>query len=438
MSEQAGRWIRVSTGRQDEKSQLPDVDGWCDSHDYGTSPDTLYQLHGASASKGKQDKMWRRVLDDMRAGRISVLVCWKLDRLDRRGILASLAMVQQARDAGGRVEFATEPQYNGANAELQQAFGAYVAKLESDTKSDRSKAKHAALKAAGSFVGRPPFGYSLVETLDGIKVIEPNSDAALVKFIFERIAAGESLRDVGELLSMWPRTVQVIIRRETYKGRHHHGADVLTVPAIVSAELWRRANDRLTGTTRGRRGRSEGRQQALLTSVLYCGPCHDRGIESPMYRSGNGSYYRCTGTGPKRRGCGNMIQLDQVEYQAVTHLAADRRKRTITISVADSRADRIESARDALQDAMNARPMDAARVAALAAEVAQIEAEAPTGPTSRTIETGETIGQHWQGLGRDERRAWLLRDGWRMWAWKPTGKADAPMLAFVPGYSMAA
>ena len=34
VGESAARWLRVSTGAQDEANQVPDVDDWCKDHGY--------------------------------------------------------------------------------------------------------------------------------------------------------------------------------------------------------------------------------------------------------------------------------------------------------------------------------------------------------------------------------------------------------------------
>ena len=46
----------------------------------------------------------------------------------------------------------------------------------------------------------------------------------------------------------------------------------------------------------------------MLSGVLSCPFCED----SPMYRLGSG-YYRCTGRGANRRGCGNMVRAGAVD-----------------------------------------------------------------------------------------------------------------------------
>jgi DNA invertase Pin-like site-specific DNA recombinase len=45
-----------------------------------------YTVHGKSAFKGEQDPSWRRVVKDVKAGKIQVVVIWLVDRLDRQNI----------------------------------------------------------------------------------------------------------------------------------------------------------------------------------------------------------------------------------------------------------------------------------------------------------------------------------------------------------------
>src|SRR5690349_17986838 len=105
-AEKAGRWLRVSTTGQDEASQVPDVDKWCETRSYDVAH--TYTVHGGSAFKGnaKFDREWAKVLADFKAGRITVLVVWKSDRLDRK--LNMLNMIAEVVKVGGRMEFVTE------------------------------------------------------------------------------------------------------------------------------------------------------------------------------------------------------------------------------------------------------------------------------------------------------------------------------------------
>ena len=58
-------------------------------------------------------------------------------------------------------------------------------------------------------------------------------------------------------------------------------------------------------------------KRAMLATALFCPDCAD----SPMYRirAGNGNthlYYRCTGRGPQRKGCGLMADAELVDAAA--------------------------------------------------------------------------------------------------------------------------
>jgi DNA invertase Pin-like site-specific DNA recombinase len=162
VSEIAGRWLRVSTMAQDEAWQEPDVDRWIAQQGYAEGP--TYRVHGASAFHGKHEPELRRVLDDMRAGRISVLVVWKSDRIDRHEKLG--ALLREAQGYGGRIEFVTEPELNmlaGLGGRVMTVVKEWSNAEESRSKSDRVKAKHAALRASQSWAsGKAPYGCSRI------------------------------------------------------------------------------------------------------------------------------------------------------------------------------------------------------------------------------------------------------------------------------------
>src|SRR5215472_11775206 len=75
--EPAGIWLRVSTGRQNELNQLPDILRLVFRQGY--RPTRWYQVHDKSASKGEQQDALDEMLADIREGHISVLVAWHSD-----------------------------------------------------------------------------------------------------------------------------------------------------------------------------------------------------------------------------------------------------------------------------------------------------------------------------------------------------------------------
>ena len=63
MGDRAGIWIRVSSGGQDEASQLPDVERHCRANGYDVAK--RYVLHDKSASKGEHEPMLAEMLADV-------------------------------------------------------------------------------------------------------------------------------------------------------------------------------------------------------------------------------------------------------------------------------------------------------------------------------------------------------------------------------------
>jgi site-specific DNA recombinase len=181
---------------QEEASQEPDLDRWISRHEYEAGP--TYRVHGLSAYHGQQEAKLREAMADMKARRISVLVVWKSDRLERRGAYELMGLVREARSYGGRIEFVTEPTLNvpsGPVGDMMLAFHGATAHHESLTKSDRIKIKHAALRASGSWAsGKRPYGYKIVTQADGRKILAPDEyEAPVVARIFEMAAPNECL-----------------------------------------------------------------------------------------------------------------------------------------------------------------------------------------------------------------------------------------------------
>jgi site-specific DNA recombinase len=181
-------WLRVSTVHQDEASQLPDIQSYCERQGYEVV-DTV-TVHGESAFHGEQDPYWSKAVESD----ADVIVCWKVDRLDRRNLMAAVPMVNRAISAGKRVEFATQQFIDLTTMQGRIAFAMFceMAHEESKIKSDRTKAKHSALRAAGSWAhGVVPTGYDL-DVVGGVKVLKPNADAPHVVRVFELAAEGRS------------------------------------------------------------------------------------------------------------------------------------------------------------------------------------------------------------------------------------------------------
>ena len=111
---------------------------------------------------------------------------------------------------------------------------------------------------------------------------------------------------------------------EEYPGRHE---------ALVTPELFDRVQAVLDRRV-PRAGQRERRHDHYLKSTLYCGVCHDRGVDSRMLlvraqgRGGEYWYYVCAER--NRQACeGKYLGVDDVEAAVVRHYASVRLPREV-------------------------------------------------------------------------------------------------------------
>ena len=446
MAEPAGIWIRVSSGQQDEQNQVPDCETHCAARGYQVT--RTYTVHGKSASKGHHQADLDKMLADMKSGVIKVLVIWHSDRIERRPGKALLDLLEEVSEAGGRVESVKEPALG--QVDFGSQVTTFIAGLVNHEKSkhisDEVTAAFGTIKANGALNGRPPFGYTatgekynraLVPTADGLTYVPE---------IYQRVIAGESLRDIGAWLDgkgvkpsssarWWPRTLSAIVRNQTYMGRRTDAAGkvIHTCEALVDSATWKAAGKALDSRPpRATRGHTSD-SPAMLSGVLFCPVCDD----SPMYRftCGGGArstpYYRCTGRGPQRKGCGLMVRCNLVD--AAVHQIAARTfctpvMITRTIPGHDYTA-ALEDVRLGIRDLADRDLTDEeydGELARLRAERKRLSA-LPSVPEQKVTEPGgETYKELWDALEDAQRGSWLKRHGFRVTASKTAVKITQP------------
>ena len=84
-------YVRVSSNRQEFRSQLPDLKAWTDAY---TKDETVKWYKDKATGETMDRPGWRRLERDIRAGKVSRLGCWRLDRLgrDAAGLVSLSAM----------------------------------------------------------------------------------------------------------------------------------------------------------------------------------------------------------------------------------------------------------------------------------------------------------------------------------------------------------
>ncbi|UJB19205.1 MULTISPECIES: recombinase family protein [Lysobacter] len=210
----------------------------------------------------------QRLLEDVRAGRVDIIVTYKIDRLSR-----NLRDFHKLWDvlAEHNVEFVSvTQQFNTTDSmgRLMLNILLSFAEFDRELDADRARDKMIASKKKGLWMhGVPPLGYDLKDR----RLAANKTEAALVQFIFEHFAEHGSaigllreLRTRGATSKVW--TTQAgrqitgkaidksllykMLANRTYLGelRHHDQWFPGAHPAIVDTDLWDRVQERLSAS----------------------------------------------------------------------------------------------------------------------------------------------------------------------------------------------
>ena len=230
----------------------------------------------------------QRLMADVRAGRIDIIVTYKIDRLSR-----SLRDFHKLWDllAEHKVEFVSvTQQFNTTDSigrlmlNVLLSFGQFDRELDAD----RARDKMIASKKKGLWMhGVPPLGYDLKKR----RLAVNEAEAALVRFIFEHFAEHGSamtllreLRARGATSKVWTTRsgrritgkpidkslLYKMLANRTYLGelRHHEQWFPNAHPAIVTADLWERAQARLSAPVPARVRVEDGKVPFPLRGLL--------------------------------------------------------------------------------------------------------------------------------------------------------------------------
>jgi putative DNA-invertase from lambdoid prophage Rac len=110
-----------------------------------------------SAWKNGHQRVLANLLEDARKHKFDTMLVWALDRLSREGSLAILSLIHRLKTFGVKVISFQESwtEVPGELAEVLYAIAGWVAKMESQRRSERTKAGLARIVAQGKKLGRP-------------------------------------------------------------------------------------------------------------------------------------------------------------------------------------------------------------------------------------------------------------------------------------------
>jgi site-specific DNA recombinase len=261
-------------------------------HEGWTIATTAYDDGGFSG--GTMDRpALRSLMDDVRAGRVNVVVVYKIDRLTRS--LFDFAKIVEVLDAAGASFVSVTQSFNTTTSMGRLTLNVLLsfAQFEREVTGERIRDKIAASKRRGMWMGgNIPFGYDLVA-----RKLEPNDvEATTVRVIFESYTRLGSVRLLKqELDRLGLRTkrreqqaadgskrvtgglpfgighLYTILRNPIYLGKVRHRREVHPGEhaAIVSEELWSCVQDTLDAQAVKCRSGKGTKHPSLLTGILF-------------------------------------------------------------------------------------------------------------------------------------------------------------------------
>ena len=233
----------------------------------------------------------QRLLEDIQANKVNVIVVYKVDRLTRS--LADFAKIVEALDARGVSFVSVTQQFNTTTSMGRLTLNILLsfAQFEREVTGERIRDKIAASKKKGMWMGGPvPLGYNL----EARKLMPHPREAALVRNIFAlylklgcvRMLVAELKRQNVKTKSWVTKSgarvggaafarghLYFLLRNRLYVGeiRHRDHWYPGEHPGIVPRELWDKVEAQLNGNLRTHHNRAREQASSLLTGLIEDG-----------------------------------------------------------------------------------------------------------------------------------------------------------------------
>ncbi len=161
-------YLRVSTKRQDTRSQQPDLERWVEAYADGR-PVKWYR--DKASGKSMERPGWKRLEADVDTGKVEQVVVWRLDRLGRTASGLTALFEKLARLNVGLVSIKDGVDLTTPAGRLIANVLASVAAYENEVRSERIVAGQEAARALGKRWGGSAKGRRLKVTEEQVATI---------------------------------------------------------------------------------------------------------------------------------------------------------------------------------------------------------------------------------------------------------------------------
>lgn len=253
----------------------------------------VYVDEGITARKKYKNRAaFMRMLDDVRADRIDLILFIKLDRWFRN--VAEYYEVQRILDEHKVHWIATEEDYDTttANGRLHLNIKLSIAQDESDRTSERIKFVFESKVKRGEVIsGKVPLGYKIENKCMQIDA----ATAPIVQDIFSKYITIRSIRSLrqyimenyGIVYSYY--TIRHMLLNERYIGRAHDQDDFC--PPLIDRATFARVGA-IVAERAQRNSKLKSDWVYLFTGLVYCAECGNKLCAHTVARKY--IYYRCT------------------------------------------------------------------------------------------------------------------------------------------------
>ncbi|WP_289031093.1 recombinase family protein [uncultured Algoriphagus sp.] len=261
---------------------------------------------------------WIKLMNFLRKnrGNVDQVLCLRWDRWSRN-LHYALDEIKKLSSLGVKINTVEQP-IDIENPDSKVLLSLYLTlpEVENDKNSIRTTEGSRRARMEGCWTGSPPRGYDCIRNEEKKSTLVPNEKAKFIQMAFERMASGlYSANEVriwlkNQGLYLPKQTFYHTIRNVAYMGKIYvkpwkkEPEQIVEGlhPAIVSEELFKKANRVLDGRVRQMDFESDKTDLYPVKGFMRC-PKHGRTITAYKARGGNGQrkhyhYYICT-----RRGC---------------------------------------------------------------------------------------------------------------------------------------